>query len=242
MLPNELNILPPEEVVFQDFCTTSLLLLSSTHWASHTQGEVGLGLLSICLEFALCLSIFPWRPPHWYKNSPIVSERYVLELHPLALHAVGLEALWERRQARMSGSVLGSRLLGSASLAKSFFFCIHGRVETDQSLDPTSCLSDWAWASLSSVSTFHCEGNGWCQLVFGECIISGFNVIDGFWSVSLSWNFLTVFLNDLRKYSGWGLKMFIWRDSFVHCFCCFDERNLCHYLSSSNSPPSPNSH
>ena len=57
-------------------------LLSSTHQASHTQGEVGLGFHSICLEFALSLSIFPWRPPHWYKIVPLFQKGKCSELHP----------------------------------------------------------------------------------------------------------------------------------------------------------------
>ena len=79
--PKELNISSSRGGSLPRFLQPTSLL-SSAHRASHTQGEVSLGLLSICLEFALSLSIFPWRPPHWYKIVPLFQKGKCSELRP----------------------------------------------------------------------------------------------------------------------------------------------------------------
>lgn len=114
--------------------------------------------------------------------------------------------------------------------------------EAHQSFGPTSCLSDWAWASLSSVSTLPLWGQwlvlSWCLwnlLNVEYLVLMPLMVL----SVSLSWVFRNVFLNvpcgNIRLEASRRLFEEILSDLLLSLFW-WEE------ICAVSLPPPPNSH
>lgn len=112
--------------------------------------------------------------------------------------------------------------------------------EAHQSLDPTSCLSDWAWASLSSVSTFPLWRQwlvlSWYLLNVEYLGLMSLMIL----SVSLSWAFLTVFVNVPCVNTRLEASRCLFEESlFDPLLLLFWWKEICADYLSSTSAPSP---